>query len=108
MFYMMAAFDVALPGASAAEAERHYLERHVPLARRLPGLRTYVIATLASAGGIEAERRRGAILAFDSETAWRDAYRSPIGRELREDEKRLIAAPRVFLLRGEEIGPAAP
>jgi uncharacterized protein (TIGR02118 family) len=105
MFYMVGAFDLRLSGATVADAERHYLERHVPLARRLPGLRAYVIGTLAATQGIPADRRRGAILAFDSEAAWRDAYRSPVGRELRDDEKRLIADPRVLLLRGEEIVP---
>ena len=98
-------FDLRLSGATATGAERHYLERHVPLARRLPDLRAYVIGTLAETRGIPADRRRGAILAFDSEEAGRAAYRSPVGRELREDERRLIADPRVVLLRGEEIVP---
>ncbi|MBI1848134.1 MAG: EthD family reductase [Candidatus Rokubacteria bacterium] len=106
MFYMVGAFDLRLSGATVADAEHHYLERHVPLARRLPGLRAYVIGTVAETRRISAERRRGAILAFESEAAWREAYRSSVGRELREDEKRLIADPRVLLLHGEEIIPA--
>ncbi len=103
MFYMVAAFDLSLAGQSSADAERYYLERHVPLARRLPGLRRYAIGPLASTSAIPADRARGAILAFDSEDAWRAAYRSPLGRELRADEARLIAAPRAFLIRGDDV-----
>ncbi len=103
MFYLVAAFDLSLAGASAADAERYYLERHVPLARQLPGLRRYVIGTLGSTAAIPADRARGAILAFDSEDAWRAAYRSPIGRELRADEASLVAGARVFLIQGNEI-----
>jgi len=105
MFYMVATFDLRLPGATPTDVERHYLERHVPLARRLPGLRAYVVGTLAATPSIPADRRRGAILAFDSEDAWRAAYRSPAGRELRDDERRLIAEPRIVLLRGAEVVP---
>jgi uncharacterized protein (TIGR02118 family) len=105
MFYMIATFDLRFAGATPMGVECHYLERHVPLARRLPGLRAYVVGTLAATPGIPADRRRGAILAFESEDAWRAAYRSPVGRELRDDEKRLIADPRVVLLREDEIVP---
>jgi hypothetical protein len=64
MLYMIATFDLRFAGATPMAAERHYLERHVPLARRLPGLRAYVVGTLAATPGIPADRRRGAILAF--------------------------------------------
>jgi uncharacterized protein (TIGR02118 family) len=105
MFYMIGTFDLALPGRTPAEAERYYLAHHVPLAQRLPGLRAYTIGTLAATTAIRAERDRGAILAFDSEEAWRAAYRSPVGRELRADEARLIANPSVVLIRGQEVRP---
>ncbi len=103
MFYMIGAFNFDRTRYSPAEAERHYLERHVALARQLPGLRRYVIGTLAETSRLPAERHRAAVLAFDSLEAWRAAYRSPIGRELRDDERRLIAEPRVLLLNGEEV-----
>lgn len=77
----------------------------MPLACRLPGLRRYVIGPLLGTRSIPAERARGAILAFDSLDAPRAAYRSPIGVELRADEERLIAEPRVILIDGEEILP---
>lgn len=51
----------------------------------------------------EAERHRGAILAFDSVEALRAAYRSPVGVELRGDEQRLLAVPRALLIDGQEV-----
>lgn len=105
MFYMIGTFNLALPGRPPAEAERYYLDHHVPLAQQLPGLRAYTIGTLAATPAIRADRHRGALLAFDSEEAWRAAYRSPVGRELRADEARLIEDPRVVLVRGLEVLP---
>jgi uncharacterized protein (TIGR02118 family) len=105
MFYMIGTFDLALPGKTPAEAEHYYLDHHVSLAKQLPGLRAYTIGTLAATPTIRAERHRGAILTFDSEAAWRAAYRSPVGHALRADEARLIADPRVVLIRGQEMLP---
>jgi hypothetical protein len=44
------------------------------------------------------ERYRLAILAFDTLDALRDAYRSPLGRELRADERATIVNARVSWL----------
>jgi len=103
MFYMIGTFNLTLPAGTPAEAEHYYLDHHVPLAKQLPGLRAYVIGTLAATPTIRADHHRGAILAFDSEEAWRAAYRSPVGRELRADEARLIADPNVVLIRGQKV-----
>lgn len=91
MFYMMANFNFNLDNfPSVEEAENHYLGYHVPLAKRLPGLRQYVVGRVAGFGQSVAGRFRSAFLAFDSPEALRAAYRSDVGRELRADEKRLI------------------
>jgi uncharacterized protein (TIGR02118 family) len=103
MLYLVAEFDFNHASFSPEEAERHYHEYHVPLASRLPGLRRYVIGTLARTQYIKAEHHRGAILAFDDVEALRAAYRSPAGRELRDDERALIAHPRALLIAGQEI-----
>ena len=103
MLYMATAFNFNQGRFTLEEAERHYRDTHVPLARRLPGLRRYVIGPLAATRAIPAERARGAILAFDDLDALRAAYRSALGTELRQDEDRLIARPRVMLIDGEEI-----
>jgi hypothetical protein len=48
MLCMITTFDPRFAGATRMDVERHYLERHVLLARRLPGLRAYVVGTLAA------------------------------------------------------------
>ncbi|GIX49612.1 MAG: hypothetical protein KatS3mg131_3823 [Candidatus Tectimicrobiota bacterium] len=107
MVYLIASFNFNLDHfPSLAAAEEHYRTYHVPLARRLPGLRRYLIGQAISLGPLAAPRHRAAILAFDSAEALRAAYRSEVGRALREDEKRLIADAFVTLIEGEEIvGP---
>ena len=91
MFCMIASFNFNLDNfSSLEEAERHYLGYHVPLARRLPKLRHYVIGHTVDFGPSVADRYRAVFLAFDDAEALRAAYRSDVGRELRADEKRLI------------------
>ena len=53
-----------LPGISLDEAERHYLEYHVPLARRLPGLRHYVIGKAAEFGYETVDVTKTDVMAF--------------------------------------------
>ena len=64
------------------------------IARRLPGLRNYVIGKL----GAGADRYRIAILVFDSAAAFKAAYRSPVGLELIKDEEATIRDARVHRL----------
>lgn len=106
MFCMIARFNFnAESFASLDDAERHYLEHHVPLARRLPGLRHYVIGRAVDLGPARADRHRAAFLAFDDAEALRAAYRSDVGRELRADEKRLITDAVVTFMEAEQIHP---
>lgn len=96
-FIMTAAFDLAAEPGGPEAAEHRYRDRHVALARRLPGLRHYVIGKVAPGGG-DPQRDRVALLAFDTPDALREAYRSPVGRELRTDERAAIVNARVFWL----------
>ncbi len=75
-------------------AERGYREHHTSIARRLPGLRNYMIGKL----GAKADRYRIAILAFDSLEAFKEAYKSPVGAELITDENETIHDARVLRL----------
>ncbi|HLX04191.1 MAG TPA: EthD family reductase, partial [Candidatus Binatus sp.] len=94
-FVMVAEFDLE-QGAGLDAAERRYLGTHVSIARRLPGLRNYIIGKLIKTPGIEDCRYRMAILAFDSLEAYRAAYASPAGRELLKDEEATIRNARVY------------
>jgi uncharacterized protein (TIGR02118 family) len=96
-FVMVAEFDLE-QSAGVEAAEKHYLGTHVSIARRLPGLRNYVICKLITTPGIEDSRYRMAILVFDSLDAYRAAYASPAGRELLKDEAATIRNARVYRL----------
>lgn len=91
-FVMAAEFN--LDKANPETAEKRYREHHTSIARRLPGLRNYMIGKL----GANADRYRIAILAFDSLDAFKDAYRSPVGAELIKDEQETIRDARVLRL----------
>ena len=103
MLYLVGTFNFNAQRFSPEQAERHYLEHHVPLARRLPGLRQYAIGKLIETRTVYAGRYRGAILGFDNLDALRAAYASPVGQELRCDEDLLIADPAAILIEGEEV-----
>jgi uncharacterized protein (TIGR02118 family) len=96
-FVMVAEFDL-VQGAGVDAAEKHYLGTHVSIARRLPGLRNYIIGKLIKTPGIEDSRYRMATLVFDSLGAYRAAYASPAGRELLKDEEATIRNARVYRL----------
>jgi uncharacterized protein (TIGR02118 family) len=96
-FVMVAEFDL-VQGAGVDAAEKHYLGTHVSIARRLPGLRNYIIGKLNKTPGIADSRYRMATLVFDSLDAYRAAYASPAGRELLKDEEATIRNARVYRL----------
>ena len=96
-FVMVAEFDLE-QSAGVEAAEKHYLGTHVNIARRLPGLRNYIIGKLIKTAGIENLRYRMAILVFDSLDAYRAAYASPAGVELLKDEAATIRNARVYRL----------
>ena len=95
-FVMAAEFNLEASGGLEA-AENRYRNHHVGIARRLPGLRNYVIGRLG-ANGAKPDRYRMALLAFDSVEAFRAAYRSPVGKELVGDEEATIRDARVYRL----------
>ncbi len=96
-FVMAAAFDLE-QSAGPDAAEKHYRGTHVGIARRLPGLRNYLIGKFVEGPGIVRERYRMAILVFDSLEAYRAAYASPIGKELQHDEAATIRNAKAWRL----------
>lgn len=72
--------------------DRHYLEVHVPLAKRLPGLRQYSVSrgpVVTPAGG--PPFHMVATLHFDSLAAIQQAFGTPEGRACAADRR--ILAP---------------
>lgn len=95
---MVAEFNLKLNGGDYAAAEARYLNHHTPIARRLPGLRHYMVGRVAAKLGADPERPRVAFLAFDHAEAGREAYRSAVGQELAADEAETITNARVYRL----------
>ena len=73
------------------EFDRHYFEVHVPLAKRIPGLRKYEVSVGPIATPIGAANvHRIGTLHFDDLAAIRMAFASPQGQAARAD-RRLLA-----------------
>ena len=94
-FIMAAQFDFTDAARDLEAAEKHYRGVHVELARKLPGLRHYLIGKIAG-GGSPSERHRMAVLVFDSIDALRAAHKSPEGQALSRDEQATIRNARVL------------
>ena len=93
-----AEFDLEVEKAGfsdIAAAERRYLDEHTRIARRLPGLRYYMVGRPVEAAHQKPDRLRVAFLIFDDAAALKAAYRSPVGLELIKDEEATIANARV-------------
>ena len=107
-FVLAAEFELNLKGNDVEAAEKHYMDYHVDQAKRLPNLRHYMISKYQMRGkmktGMTAEGARStapnplrmAMLVFDSFESLRDAYNSPVGQELEEEEKATITTSRVY------------
>ncbi|MGV4984149.1 EthD family reductase [Streptomyces sp. NRAIS4] len=90
--------------ADAGAFDRHYREVHIPLGRRLPGLRRYTVGrdTAPVRGG--APYYLVATLEWDSLDELRAAFESPEGRATAADAARLaqLAPVRSMIITQEE------
>ena len=77
--------------------ERHYYEIHVPMAKRLPGIRNYEVSQgpIMSPAGLSDAWLVGT-LHFDSLTAMRDAFASEVGKECAADGRAYAPDPLKF------------
>ena len=69
--------------------ERHYREVHIPLARKLAGLRRYTLSRNASVVRGEEPHYRIAELDWDDMASLRRAFESPEGRAVAGDVAKL-------------------
>jgi uncharacterized protein (TIGR02118 family) len=82
-----------------AAFDRHYFEIHVPLAKKLPGLRKYEVSEgpiAVQAGG--APVHLVATLHFDNLAAIRQAFASPEGQAAGADRQRFAPDDADFLM----------
>ena len=95
------------PPADPAAFDEHYVDVHLPLAHKLPGLRRYEVSKrpiFTPAG--DDEPYLVAILHFDSLAALREAFATPEGRACAADRR--ILAPRdedvqMYLFESSEV-----
>jgi uncharacterized protein (TIGR02118 family) len=79
-----------------AAFDKHYFEVHVPLAKKLPGLRKYEVsrgAITTLAGG---DAYMVAELHFDDLAAIRAAFASEVGKECAADRQNFAPDPAAF------------
>jgi uncharacterized protein (TIGR02118 family) len=87
--------------------DRHYFEKHVPLAKGLPGLRKYEVSRgpIASPVG-PSDAYMIATLHFDNMAAIQQAFASEIGRACSADRKELApdtSSFQTFLFESREL-----
>ncbi len=68
----------------------HYLEKHVPIAKQMPGLRKYAVNTAIVRPGREPIFDGTSELWFDSLDSYRQAFASPQGKLTSEDADKFI------------------
>lgn len=95
-FIWAAEFDLACDSRGLDAADRHYLDVHVPMAMRLPGLRHYLIGKLGAAETARTDRYRSAVLVFDSRQALHGAFGSAVGTEILRDRGASIRNTRAW------------
>ena len=106
-FVLATEFELGLDGDDYATAESQYVERIVNRTRQLPNLRHYMISkyqltkrpdTMRARSAVAAMRSplRMAMLVFDSSDALGEAFASPLGTELRNDESATITHLRSY------------
>jgi hypothetical protein len=105
-FVLAAEFELKLESADPEAAEQRYRHYQVGIAEKLPNLRHFMIskyevgnvAAAAGATALSSMRNplRMAMLVFDSSESLRDAYHSPIGMELRKEQRDSIVNSRVY------------
>jgi uncharacterized protein (TIGR02118 family) len=87
--------------------EEHYFGTHVPLAKRLPGLRRYEVSagSIVALNGAPADTHLISILHFDSLEAIKRAFASPEGEACARDRQLMAPSDAVqtFLFDDREV-----
>src|ERR1700689_3017721 len=83
----------------AAAFDKHYAEKHIPLAKKIPGVRKFEMSkgAIATPGG-PSGYHLVAILHFDDMAAIQKAFASPEGQAAAADAQALVTGGGGFLL----------
>ncbi|HET7463404.1 MAG TPA: EthD family reductase [Longimicrobium sp.] len=91
-------------GMDTDEFQRYSREVHMPLVRRVPGLRRYVVNhALANPAGAATPADAVAELSFDSQEAFGAAIASPQGQAALADQGNYVDPARTHFLVVEEL-----
>ena len=90
------------PDLSREDFLHHWQTNHAEVVKKLPGLRKYVQGPAVTRAGREPVIDGIAELWFDDVEALREAWRSPEGQAVREDEKRFIDLERSYAFWAED------
>ena len=71
--------------ADVAAFEKHYIEIHTPLAKKMPGLKKLEVLHFTGSPGGEAKFHMMAELYFDTQEAMQSALNSPEGKAAAKD-----------------------
>jgi uncharacterized protein (TIGR02118 family) len=89
-----------------AAFDKHYFEVHIPLAKKLPGIRKYEVSRGAVTTLVGGEAYMVAILTFDSLAAIKAAFASEAGAACAADRRHFAPDPaqfQMFLFDDQEV-----
>jgi uncharacterized protein (TIGR02118 family) len=91
-------------GLSHDQFAEHWLVRHAPLVRALPGLRSYTQCLVSGSSGLLGKEADGiSIVDFDSEAAYRAANDSPQMQAAHDDAATLVSLVETYLTEPHEV-----
>jgi hypothetical protein len=103
MFLMFARFNFV--SADLAAEDKNYFDHHVPLARRLPGVRMYLTGKLLETPNRKPDRYRAVLFGYDTPQAGLSSLDCPTGVELMADSAGHIAGTIVDACEGHVLVP---
>ena len=91
-------------GLTREQFAEHWLERHAPLVRALPGVRRYTQCLVTGSAGLLAPEADGiSVLDFDSELDYRAADASPQMQAAHDDAVTLVSRVEAYFTEPHEV-----
>src|SRR5215469_3694113 len=103
MFLMFARFD--FKSSDLAAEDKNYFDKHVRLARQLPGVRMYLTGRLVTTAQGKPGHYRAVLFGYDTPQAGLTSLDCPVGVELMADSAEHIVGTTVAACEGEVMLP---
>ena len=85
------------------EFARYWLDSHAPVAKRMPGLRKYVINVVQKPPGRELDYHGIVELWFDDKESMKRAFASPEGHDAQQDTERFTSGISTLFIQEHEV-----